>query len=130
MKHSPEIYARAFLESLGAAPRHEQGGLMKRFLALVHTNGDWPNAPRILGAVERLVVRERGGRWVRVECARTVRQGLRAMIQRHFGRKDRIEIASNPSLIAGIRVTMDGRQELDYSFQRKLKRLFPGRVGT
>ncbi len=133
MKYAPDDYSRAFLKALAKTPRQRQGLLVKRFWAVIRKNGDLEEAEKIIAAVERLLVREAGGRWVEIEVARPLPRPLLGTLTRRFGRRDHIDSAERQALIAGVRITIDGERELDYSLQRKLARMFtpldPGRYG-
>lgn len=124
MKHSPDTYARAFLNALDETPRSKRGILAKRLAAAIRRNGDLAKAEKITSAVEQALVAKAGGRWVRVEVARALDTASLAGVTRNFERRDRIEITARPALIAGVRITVDGERELDSTLQRKLKRMF------
>lgn len=115
MKYSAETYARAFWE---AKPE------MKKFLSVVRKNGDAHRLGKIVNALETLATHEHGGRMVSIEFARHADQTKVDTLKKRFSSKDHVSMSINPSLIAGARVTMDGEQEMDASFQRKLNKLF------
>ena len=45
-------------------------------------------------------------------------------IKHNFPEKDYIDFKINPELVAGMRVTVDGEEELDNTLNQKLKNLF------
>lgn len=115
MKYSPEIYARAFWEAKPDA---------KKFLSVVHKNGDAHRLDKIVEALERYAAHQHGGRMVTMEFARVADTELVKKLQEKFTGKDHIRTTLNPALVAGVRVTIDGEQELDVSFQRKINNLW------
>ena len=111
MKYAPHIYARAFLE---VKPDPE------KFLSVVLKNGDYERLDKIVEAIEMREVQAHGGRIVELEFARISELAKKFKFSSH----DRVHTKINPSLVAGVRVTVDGEQELDVSLQRKLNKLF------
>lgn len=124
MKYPAETYARALAEALVKTSDKEKGNVIRRFSTLLRKTGDIARAGKIIRAFEKLTVKKGGGRWVEVEFARPLDVKLASKIGKSFAAKDRIEETINPALIAGVRVTIDGGQELDNSLARKLKKLF------
>lgn len=112
MKYAPDIYAQAFLETKPD---------LKRFLEVVAKNGDFSRIDAILAATEKRIVHEHGGRMIELEYARQSAESNKFK----FTAKDRVHTSINPSLVAGVRITIDGEQEFDGSLQHKLQKLFP-----
>ncbi len=127
MKHTPETYALALHDAISCASAGERSEIIKRFAALLRKTGDIARAGKIIRAFEKLTVQRNGGRWVEVEFARSLDVKLFSKVEKSFAAKDRVEEIINPVLIAGARVTIDGRQELDNSLARKLKKIFDNR---
>lgn len=122
MKYSVQTYAEALARAFRDSDRAEHPAIVKRFGALLRKTGDAGAAGKIVRALERMLVAEDGGHWVTVE---TAREGSDlARISPAFSKKDRIESAVRPALIAGARITVDGERELDYSLARRIKKLF------
>jgi F0F1-type ATP synthase delta subunit len=119
MKCTPRAYARALL---GAEGKHE--GVVARFLALVEKNGDARKLPIILEYIEREAARERGDRYVVVTSARPLSKKHLSELQAKFSERDTVRTEVDPSLIAGVRVTVDGEWVVDASLERKLRKLF------
>jgi|SRR3989344_3555991 len=118
MKYAPDTYARAFWETLSAQAGKPEP---KQFVEVVAKNGDFSRIDRIVAAIEKHAVHAQGGRMVELEFARSS-----AVSQKFkFSAKDRVHTSINSSLVAGVRVTIDGERELDLSLQRKLQKLFP-----
>lgn len=124
MKYSPKNYAIALNQALEGKPEAKKSAILKNFLAILKKNGDQRLAYKILEIFKGLVVRQRGGHHVLLELARENPDAFPQSILKKFGEKDWVETSINPSLVAGIRVTLDGEQELDNSLAKKLHKLF------
>lgn len=123
MKHKPEIYADALSKAL-SENKESEVGILKNFVSVVRKNGDLIGISKIFRAVEARFVKNRGGRMVLVESARNLPENIAEKFLKSFRKEDGIEFINNPNIIAGARVTMDGETELDFSFRRKLNKLF------
>ena len=66
------------------------------------------------------MTKEAGGRMVHLEFARE-HEHIKKF---KFKPKDHVWMSINPSLVAGVRITIDGSSELDQSFKRKVNQLF------
>src|SRR3989344_1754355 len=104
MKYSAAMYARAFLETKPD---------VKRFLEVVAKNGDFSRIDGIVAAIERHAVHAAGGRMIELEYARS----SAVSEEFKFRAKDQVHTSISPSLVAGVRVTIDGEKELDMSLQ-------------
>jgi F0F1-type ATP synthase delta subunit len=124
MKYSPEIYARAFMETVYSAPKEKQEKLLLRFLEAIKKNGDLPQIKRIFRAIQKAVVKKNGGRIINLELAHNISQELLAKLRNNFSPKDCLEIYFHPELIAGVRMLFDEEIELDLTIRKKLKKLF------
>jgi hypothetical protein len=69
MKHAPHIYAESFCQALAAHPGKEREQV-KRLVALLEKNGDRSSVHKVIEAIERKLVRERGGSFVELQSAR------------------------------------------------------------
>lgn len=133
MKYKPEIYANAFSKAL-AENKESEDGILNNFLRAVRKNGDWIGISKILRAVEAHFVKNRGGRMVLVESARDLPEDTVEKFLKSFSaqggsasggkKEDKIAFLNNANIIAGARITIDGETELDFSFRRKLNKLF------
>ena len=118
MKYAPKIYAQAFLEAL---PAGEAGKpFIKRFLQVIEKNGDSARLDKIVEAIEELETKKQGGRMIHIELARNPELAK----QFKFQSKDNVKVSVNPSLVAGVRITIDGEQQFDGSLIRKLNKIF------
>lgn len=123
MKHPPTIYARAFVGALDENSSKEEL-LRARFLKLVKKNGDLQNFPKIIREIETLLIKKAGGRRITVEVAREISKTLLQELERNFKKNDKVEVKTNPALIAGTRITIDGEKMIDTSLERRLRKLF------
>lgn len=124
MKYSSVVYAEAFVDVINKTSKNEEATTLKNFLDVIRKNGDWPGINKIIDAVTEAVVKQAGGRMIKLEFARTVSESLISNFLGAFLPGNHIEIKINPQLVAGIRVTIDGEREFDNSLERKLNRLF------
>lgn len=124
MRYSADNYAKALLAAVEGKSAEEQKSVMRRFLAAVKKFGDEKNLPKILTALELAVTKEHGGREVVMESAREIPAGLRKELEAKFTSEDLIRERTNPTLIAGIRILIDGEWMVDASLKRRLEKLF------
>lgn len=126
MRYSPELYAKAFMETVFAAPKAKQKKLLLRFLQVLEKNGEQQIAEKIFDKIQEIITKKKEGRVVQLEFARDVQKQLAARLKRSFSKRDLISFSVRPELVSGVRVLIDGERELDMSLQRKLKKLFNG----
>ncbi len=124
MKYLINNYVDAFLDVLDEIPAVERASIVPNFIKLLKKNGDISHKDEILNKIQRKAVSLNGGNWVIVELAREASVSQIDNIKKNFSKKDRVEFKLNPSLVAGVRVTINGDQELDNSLNNKLKKLF------
>ncbi|MEK7616101.1 MAG: F0F1 ATP synthase subunit delta [Patescibacteria group bacterium] len=117
MKYAANLYAQAYLQTK-ADP--------SQFLHIVEKNGDFSRIDKILQAIEELATKEAGGHMIHLEFARDLpaQAGSDMAKKFKFTTKDHVRVSINPSLVAGVRVTIDGTKEFDNSFKRKINTLF------
>jgi len=115
MKYSPVNYAKAYIETKPAP---------KDFLRVVEKFGDISRLKKIVAAIEELAAKEAGGHIIDMEFARGMEKKLVEKMKNKFTAKDIVHVSINPSLVAGVRITIDGTKELDNSFRRKINTLF------
>ena len=118
------MYARAFADVYEAAPENVRNMFTKRLFDVIDKNGDRSRAERIIREIERFITKKQGGREVQLEFARPVPLALINELKKRFRTVDRIDVSVNTSLVAGVRIVIDGERELDNSMARKLKDMF------
>lgn len=124
MKYKPEIYAQTFAELLKTTPKSRESDLIKKFALLIKKNGDLTNSEKIITALENHLSQKNGGQNINLETASTLSASDLQKITANFKKSDNIKINVNKELVAGIRITINGESELDYSLARKLKKMF------
>lgn len=122
MRYSPLNYARALSEIIGK--KGDEKASIHKFLSVVKKNGDEKMLPKIFDAFKKIEIKKHGGSHVKIEFAREMPEEKIKSIIKNFGTKDWVETSLNPSLVAGIRITIDGERELDNSISRKLHKMF------
>jgi F0F1-type ATP synthase delta subunit len=122
MKHSPQIYAKAFSEIVMRSPV-KKADLVKSFLTLVKKNNDQYLLKKIYEQAEKNVREKTGKRKLVVEIARKAK-GLDAAVRKIAKKSDIVEEKINPDLIAGIKITINDEMQFDGSMSRKIKKLF------
>ena len=124
MKYPSSLYAKAFMDVLEDSPEGKHGVIIKNFAAAIESNGDLRWAENILRETRKLLIKKRGGRCAEIEYARFPGKRLAREIELKFSRKDYVERKENPNLVGGVRLTINGEEEIDNSFSKKMRRLF------
>ena len=124
MKYSPTLYARSLFDVLKDTEPVGYDPVIKNFWHTVGKNGDQSRVDSIVNAFEELVVRSNGGRMVSIETAREISPKLLDRLKVLFKPNDLVRRGIDPKLIAGVRVELDGEEELDYSLARKFRKMF------
>lgn len=130
MRYSINNYVEAFTEVMaGASSLPAQAGdkkdkLTASFLKLLQKTGDIKHAKKILEAVHKKIINKKGGKWVNIETARKISESQNKSLKHKFSEKDHVEFKINPELVAGVRITVNGEEELNNSLQNKLNKLF------
>ena len=125
MKYTPHMYAQVFSSVFsGTGVSEKEQAALKRFVSLLCRNGDIRKADRILFEVERAYVRSAGGRCIVIKTARRLSDDLQEAMRSFTTVKDIVEERIVPSLIAGVKIIVDGEREFDGSLKRKLEKMF------
>jgi len=111
MKYKPKQYARALMRVKKLD--------ISIFLALLKKNGDIKKLKEILIASEKLLLEKSGNKKVVVETARKTSAG-----KQFVEKGDILEEKINPDLIAGVKITINGEQQLDFSMKKILNNIF------
>ncbi len=121
MKYPAHIYAKALVEVLGGpdAERAKER-IAENFIALIRKNGDEMHLRKILEEASRMSRGRSGLREVVIDSARTLTEAQRKEIGRVLGKEDIIVERVDPSLVAGIRITVNEELQFDGSLARKL----------
>ncbi len=120
MKYSINNYVSAFTQAIEKMPH---GEAIESFVKLLKKTGDIKHSKKILEAVHKKLVNEKGGKWVNIEVARESALE-KETFKNKFSEKDHVDFRINQELVAGVRITIDGEEELNNSLQNKLNKLF------
>ncbi len=92
------------------------------FLALLRKNGDEKKVRQIIALAEGLLLKKTGNRKVVLETAR--KTDTKSITKLFIEKGDIVQEKINPSLIAGIKITVDGSKQLDLSLKNKLDNIY------
>jgi F0F1-type ATP synthase delta subunit len=124
VKHSPQIYAKAFSEIASESSADKRANvLVKNFLKLVEKNNDQRQLKKIFQEAEKLVREKTGKRKIVLETARPVKK-LDNAVKKFIKKGDILEEKINPDLIAGLKIILNDEKQFDGSMQKKIKQLF------
>lgn len=124
MKYSPLIYAHALKTVLDETPAGKMDSVLKNFMAVLLKNGDRAQGNKIVELLEDLLTKEAGGKVVSFETARALPNKEFLLLKERFNSNDSFRQKIIPSLVAGVRVVVNGNQELDHSLVRRLNKIF------
>ena len=124
MRYIPRVYAAALVDALRAVGESERASCIARFVRVLAKNGDLVRADAVTEEFEKIVSRENGGHFITLEFARAIDHAKEAELTSVFSDKDIFKRSITPSLVAGVRVTIDGDRELDVSLRGRLTQLF------
>ncbi len=124
MRYSPELYAKAFLETVAVASGKKQPEMLFRFVEVIRKNGDSPLIKKIFRQVQEAIIKKQGAKIITLEFAREIPKALVAKLRNYFSKKDHIKQVIREDLVAGVRVLVDNEKELDLTMRKKLKKLF------
>ncbi len=133
MKYSSYLYAKALVEVLADVRTKRGGGddaaedamIADNFVALVRRNGDEGRLGKILEEASRLARGIGGLRRVVLESARPFTASQRKRTDALLTEGDIVVEKVDPTLIAGVRITVNDEMQLDGSLRTKLARLLP-----
>ena len=121
MRYSINNYVGAFADIIKKVP-HEKA--VDGFLKLLAKTGDLRHSKKIIEAIHKKLVKEDGGKWVNIETARQMSSVKTTAVTHKFLKKDHLDFKINSELIAGMRVTINGEEEINGTLQNKLSKLF------
>lgn len=124
MKYTPELYAEALISSWEYAPEKNRKTLLAQFLRMLKKHGAASQIQKILEIVATTLTRKNGGNVVRLEFAREPSDKTLRTVAGFLSKKDFVKSAMNTTIGAGVRITINEEQELDYSLEHKLKQMF------
>ncbi len=125
MHYSAKHYAFAFTGLASSAKTEDdKERLVKRFWAAAEKNGDLGKRGKIVAETER-ILREMDGRnlWV-IETARKLGTPAKEILSDVAHVHDIIEERIVPDLVAGVRITKNGEEQLDATLKSRIDHLF------
>ena len=123
MKQKSIVYAKALADlAQGATSVAQQKKIVDGFLKLLEKNGDFKKIKEVVALTERLLLKQTGNKKITFETARAI--DSKSFIKTFAKKGDIIEEQVKPELIAGVRVVVNGEQQLDFSLQNKLNNIF------
>lgn len=123
MKYSVRDYAKAFDAAL-ANPKVNKGDAAKHFVALVKKNHDEARLKKILDETARLVRKRGGPREVVIVSARPLTKQQEKSIAALVPAGDTVTYEIDPTLVAGVKIIVNGEAQFDGSMKAKLDTLF------
>ncbi|MEK9194860.1 MAG: F0F1 ATP synthase subunit delta [Patescibacteria group bacterium] len=124
MKYRPEQYAQALLAACHEKSDVEQKKIVKRFVQLLVRHQATSKIHAICAAYEKLELRNKGMRNVRLETAGTVSEKLKNGIYEILGKHIQIKEMVNPNLLGGLKILIDDEILIDASARRQMEELF------
>ena len=124
MKYSSHLYARALGEVLDVAPSERYDEILGRFLMVLKKNGDHGKLKVISALLRDRMIKKNGGRHILLEFARQPSPEQIANTAKSFSERDSIDIQIRPERVAGVRIVINGEEELDNTLERKLQKIF------
>lgn len=124
MKYPAHTYAKALVEVLGDGKKHDEEKIAKNFIELVRRNGDEMHLRKILEEASRFARGRNGLRKVVIDSARELTSAQKKEMERFLKKEDVVVERTDPSLVAGVRITVNEELQFDGSLKRKLDRAF------
>lgn len=121
-KIKEKTYAVAFAESVLKAKRGEEKKITDNFLKFLAANNDLKKAEKIIFIAEDIIAKKTGAKKIIAETARKI--NINPVVKSLVKTGDKILEKINPELIAGIKITINGEKQLDFSLSRKLDNIF------
>src|SRR3989344_841986 len=123
MKSKPKIYARVLVDVMMSKKNTgNEKKIVDNFLKLLKKNVDVKNAMEIIRLAEVFILQKTGNKKITLETAREI--GRKNIFKEIVRRHDIVEEKIDPELIAGIRITVNGEKQLDFSLKNKLDKIF------
>ncbi len=121
MKYKPKTYAQALVDSL-VEKKTDDKKIAVNFLKLLKKNQDLKKALSAIILAENLLLKKTGNKKITLETARET--DVKDILKTFIKKGDIVEEKINPALIAGVKIIVDGNQQLDVSLARKLENIF------
>lgn len=122
MKYALNNYVKAFINALEV--QKDKDAIVSNLVKSLKKSGDIKNSRKIINGIAQELIRRGGGNLIRIETARELSEERKELIKGKFSAKDRLVFDINAQLTAGIRITVNGEEEVDNSLNNKLNKLF------
>lgn len=122
MKNKTKIYAEALSEiALKIKPENDKK-IADNFLRIIKKNSDDKKIKEIIFRAEELFFKKNGNKRIIIEVARKI--DLKNLINVLADKGDVVREEINSDLFAGVKITIDGERQLDFSLKNKLDSIF------
>lgn len=121
-KYNEKMYAKVLVDLL--LQKNSPAAIKtitENFVRFLVKNGDIKKSDRILFLAESLLYKKTGKRKVLVELARISEK--KNILKSFIKNGDVVETRINPDLVAGMKVTVNGVGQLDFSFKKALEQI-------
>jgi len=116
--------AKALARALENATPETSEKIGKNFITIVKKYDALKKSATILDEAGRIKMRAEGRRRVLIQTARPLPQEKLAGMKKLFRDKDVVSEKTDPTLIAGVKITINDEEMLDNTLKRKLENLF------
>jgi F0F1-type ATP synthase delta subunit len=123
VKYRVKDYAKS-LAGLLSEEKIPDKKLTVGFIKLLERQGDLNKAKQIIKQAEFLLAKKQGKKSVVFETARKITESQKKSLAKFVDKGDIIKEKVNSELIAGVKIIMDGEEQLDMSLQKKLQDIF------
>lgn len=121
-KIKSKIYAKALSESILKVKSGQEKKFAENFLRIIKLNGDEQKTKEIIFLTEEILLKKSGNKKIILETAR--KTDSKKLVAAMAKKGDVIEEKISPELIAGIKITINGEKQLDFSLKKKLDNIF------
>jgi len=125
MRYTTKQYATALFEALeGAIGMEERRACLQRFVDLLRARKNKSRMPYILAAVERIYCTKHRLHTVTAETVSGAPHSLKKNLEEMLGTSVALSERIDPSLVAGIKLYIDGDTLIDASASTMLRQMF------
>lgn len=117
-----KIYAKALAEVI-LGKKIEDKKIVDNFVSILVKTGQENKAKEILGLAENILLKKQGNKRVVFEVARRLSFENRDLLKQFVKQGDVVQEKINYELIAGVKVVVDGKKQLDNSMINKINNL-------
>jgi len=122
MNNKIKVYATALAETI-LAKKVDEKKIIDNFVSILVKTGQENKAKEILGLAENILLKKQGNKRVVFEVARRLSFENRDLLKQFVKQGDVVQEKINYELIAGVKVVVDGKKQLDNSMINKINNL-------